>query len=153
MACGNFSDTSGLKTSKTKGSRGHALAVHIRTENRNQTGFYPCVLRKVSVLTEPILGHPRYLLTDVPPQPNSPSGTFSHLVPGDRGLYGCPPDVSDRLMPEIGPKAQATQQDKQNNVKSGGISSSGRPSRLCYTSRIIMPYQTRVKLNRVFFPR
>ena len=38
----------------------------------NQAGFYACVLREISVLTELILGHLCYLLTDVPPQPNSP---------------------------------------------------------------------------------
>ena len=34
--------------------------------------FYPFVLHEISVLVELILGHLRYLLTDVPPQPNSP---------------------------------------------------------------------------------
>ena len=34
--------------------------------------FYPFVLREISVLTELTLGHLRYDLTDVPPQPNSP---------------------------------------------------------------------------------
>ena len=34
--------------------------------------FYPFVQREISVLTELILGHLCYLLTDVPPQPNSP---------------------------------------------------------------------------------
>ena len=34
--------------------------------------FYPFVLHEISVLTELTLGHLRYLLTDVPPQPNSP---------------------------------------------------------------------------------
>ena len=70
--CGNFSDTSSLKFLKTKGSIGHAFAVCIRTENQNQTSFYPFVLHEISVLIELILGHLRYLLTDVPPQPNSP---------------------------------------------------------------------------------
>ncbi|KAG5129002.1 hypothetical protein JHK84_035399 [Glycine max] len=44
--CGNFSDTSSFKFRRTKGSIGHAFTVRIR--------------------------HLRYLLTDVPPQPNSP---------------------------------------------------------------------------------
>ena len=70
--CGNFSDTSSLKFSKTKGSIGHAFTVCIRTENQNQMSFYPFVLHEISVLIELILGHLRYLLTDVPPQPNSP---------------------------------------------------------------------------------
>ncbi|CAN6907185.1 unnamed protein product [Brassica oleracea] len=46
--------------------------VRIRTENLNQTSFYPFVPHDISVLVEFILGHLRYLLTDVPPQPNSP---------------------------------------------------------------------------------
>ena len=70
--CGNFSDTSSLKVLKTKGSIGHAFTVCIRTENQNQMSFYPFVLHEISVLIELILGHLRYLLTDVPPQPNSP---------------------------------------------------------------------------------
>ena len=71
--CGNFSDTSSLKFPKTKGSIGHAFTVCIRTENQNQMSFYPFVLHEISVLIELILGHLRYRLTDVPPQPNSPS--------------------------------------------------------------------------------
>ena len=46
--------------------------VCIHTENQNQGGFYPYVLLEISVLNEPPLGHLRYHLTDVPPQPNSP---------------------------------------------------------------------------------
>ena len=70
--CGNFSDTSSLKFPGTKGSIGHAFTVCIHTENQNQMSFYPFVLHEISVLIELILGHLRYLLTDVPPQPNSP---------------------------------------------------------------------------------
>jgi hypothetical protein len=70
--CGNFSDTSSLKFLKTKGSIGHAFTVCIHTENQNQMSFYPFVQHEISVLIELILGHLRYLLTDVPPQPNSP---------------------------------------------------------------------------------
>ncbi|CAN6973240.1 unnamed protein product [Brassica rapa subsp. trilocularis] len=70
--CGNFSDTSSFKFRRSKGSIGHAFTVRIRTENQNQTSFYPFVLHEISVLVELILGHLRYLLTDVPPQPNSP---------------------------------------------------------------------------------
>ena len=73
--CGNFSDTSSLKLLETKGSIGHAFTVCIRTENQNQASFYPFVLREISVLTELALGHLRYRLTDVPPQPNSPPDT------------------------------------------------------------------------------
>ena len=70
--CGNFSDTSSFKFRRLKGSLGHAFTVRIRTENQNQTSFYPSVPHEISVLVELILGHLRYLLTDVPPQPNSP---------------------------------------------------------------------------------
>ena len=76
--CGNFSDTSSLKLVKTKGSIGHAFTVCIRTENQNQMSFYPFVLHEISVLIELILGHLRYLLTDVPPQPNSPPDNVLH---------------------------------------------------------------------------
>ena len=46
--------------------------VCIHTENQNQGSFYPFVLQEISVLNELPLGHLRYRLTDVPPQPNSP---------------------------------------------------------------------------------
>ena len=42
------------------------------TEGQNQGNFYPFVLLEISVLDEFPLGHLRYFLTDVPPQPNSP---------------------------------------------------------------------------------
>ena len=70
--CGNFSDTSSLKFPGTKGSIGHAFTVCIHTENQNQMSFSPFGLHEISVLIELILGHLRYCLTDVPPQPNSP---------------------------------------------------------------------------------
>jgi hypothetical protein len=73
--CGNFSDTSGLKFLKTKGSIGHAFTSGIRTENSSQRSFSPFGLREISVLTELLLGHLCYRLTDVPPQPNSPPNT------------------------------------------------------------------------------
>ena len=44
----------------------------IRTENQNQVSFSPFGLQEISVLFELTLGHLRYRLTDVPPQPNSP---------------------------------------------------------------------------------
>ena len=70
--CGNFSDTSSLKFPKTKGSIGHVFTVCIRTENQNQASFSPFGPHEISVLIELTLGHLRYHLTDVPPQPNSP---------------------------------------------------------------------------------
>lgn len=72
--CGNFSDTSCLKLAISKGSIGHAFTVCIRTGNQNQASFCPFARREVSVLAELTLGHLRYLLTDVPPQSNSPPG-------------------------------------------------------------------------------
>ena len=80
--CGNFSDTSRLKLSASKGSIGHAFTVCIHTENQNQMSFYPFVPHEISVLIELILGHLRYLLADVPPQPNSPPGNV--LRAGDK---------------------------------------------------------------------
>ncbi|PHT26666.1 Regulator of rDNA transcription protein 15 [Capsicum baccatum] len=56
----------------SKGSLVHAFTVRIRTGNQNQKRFYPSVQHEISVLVELILGHLRYLLTDMPPQPNSP---------------------------------------------------------------------------------
>ncbi|PKA61732.1 hypothetical protein AXF42_Ash008562 [Apostasia shenzhenica] len=69
---GNFSDTSNFKFRRPKGSIGNAFTVRIRTGNQNHTSFNPFVPQEISVLVELILGHLRYLLTDVPPQPNSP---------------------------------------------------------------------------------
>ena len=74
----NFSDTSSFKSRRAKGSIGHAFTVCIRTENQNQMSFYPFVPHEISVLVELILGHLRYLLTDVPPQPNSPPDNVFH---------------------------------------------------------------------------
>ena len=84
--CGNFSDTSSLKLLKTKGSIGHAFTVCIHTENQNQVSFYPFVLHEISVLIELTLGHLRYRLTDVPPQPNSqPDSVFDSDRPAKEG--------------------------------------------------------------------
>jgi hypothetical protein len=67
----------------TKGSIGPAFAVRIRTENQDQASICPFALREVSVLAELALGHLRYLLTDVPPQSNSPPDT---VLGGDRAV-------------------------------------------------------------------
>ncbi len=79
-----------LKTlNKAKGSIGPAFAVRIRTENQDQDSICPFALREVSVLAELSLGHLRYLLTDVPPQSNSPPeavlGGDRAAAPGPRG--------------------------------------------------------------------
>lgn len=82
--CGNSSDTSCIKLVKSKGSIGHAFAVCIPTENQNQASFSPFGPREVSVLTELALGHLRYHLTDVPPQPNTPPDS---VLGADRALH------------------------------------------------------------------
>ncbi|KAK8590568.1 hypothetical protein V6N13_057461 [Hibiscus sabdariffa] len=94
--CGNFSDTSSFKFRRSKGSIGHAFTVRIRTGNQNQTSFYPFVPHEISILVELILGHMRYLLTDVPPQPNSPPDNVfrpNRLAEADLGSKkrGCAP--------------------------------------------------------------
>ena len=82
--CGNFSDTPSLKLVKTKGSIGHAFTVCIHTENQNQVSFYPFILHEISVLIELTLGHLRYHLTVVPPQPNSqPDSVFGSDRPAE----------------------------------------------------------------------
>jgi hypothetical protein len=71
--CGNFSDTSSLKPGGgAKGSIGHDFSVCLCTGKQNQVNFYPFTLHEISVLIEFTLGHLRYCLADVPPQPNSP---------------------------------------------------------------------------------
>ncbi|KAL0759466.1 hypothetical protein Bca101_075616 [Brassica carinata] len=99
--CGNFSDTSSFKFRRSKGSIGHAFTVRIRTENQNQTSFYPFVPHEISVLIELILGHLRYLLTDVPPPPNSPPDIVLRLDrPAEASLgskrRGCYPASDSR---------------------------------------------------------
>ncbi|KAK8616834.1 hypothetical protein V6N13_116804 [Hibiscus sabdariffa] len=72
---------------RSKGSIGHAFTVRIRTGNHNQTSFYPFVPHEIYVLVELILGHLRYLLTEVPPQPNSPPDNVFHPDrPAEAGL-------------------------------------------------------------------
>ena len=97
--CGNFSDTSSVKFRQAKGSIGHAFTVCASTESQNQMSFYPFIQQEISVLFELILGHLRYLLTDVPPQPNSPPDNVFHL---DRRSLG----------PEAGPKPASTSWNK-----------------------------------------
>jgi len=73
--CGNFSDTSALTLASAKGSIGHDFSVRTPTGSPNQVSFCPFAPREISVLTELTLGHLRYSLTNVPPQPNSPPGS------------------------------------------------------------------------------
>ena len=83
--CGNFSDTSSCTFLRHRGSVGHAFTVRIRTENQNQASFSPSGLHEISVLIELALGHLRYHLTDVPPQPNSPPDYVSRTDWAIRG--------------------------------------------------------------------
>src|SRR5271154_5870946 len=84
--CGNFSDTSSRTHRGSKGSIGHAFTVGTHTEGPNQGGVCPFALHEISVLVEPPFGHLRYCLTDVPPQPNSPSDNVSDQGHPIRGL-------------------------------------------------------------------
>ncbi|PHT29093.1 Regulator of rDNA transcription protein 15 [Capsicum baccatum] len=85
--CGNFSDTSIFEFRRSKGSLGHAFTIRIRTGNQNQKSFYPSIPHEISVLVKLILGHLRYPLTDVPPQPNSPpDNVFRPDQPTERAL-------------------------------------------------------------------
>ena len=87
---GNFSDTSGFRSRTTKGSLGHSFEVRIITGDRNQGSFYPYVRHEISLLVELPFGHPCCLLTDVPPQPNSPPNDVFGLGVAGRGPPGLP---------------------------------------------------------------
>ncbi|XP_077241823.1 uncharacterized protein LOC143882220 [Tasmannia lanceolata] len=143
--CGNFSDTSSFKFRRSKGSIGHAFTVRIRTGNQNQTSFYPFVPHEIFVLVELILGHLRCLLTDVPPQPNSPLDNFVHPdLPAEASLGT--KRRSDAPLPihrisKITLKVVVFHLHRRDG------------SHLSYTSQVISQSRTRVKLNRVFFPR
>ncbi|KAG7528661.1 GAG-pre-integrase domain [Arabidopsis suecica] len=111
--CGNFSDTSSFKFRRSKGSIGHAFTVRIRTENQNQTSFYPFVPHEISVLVELILGHLRYLLTDVPPQPNSPpDNVLRPDRPAEASLgsknRGCTPPPTHGSFHKVGLESSST---------------------------------------------
>ena len=51
----------------------------IHTENQNQACIYPFVQHEISVLIELTLGHLRYHLTVVPPQPKPPTSRCLRL--------------------------------------------------------------------------
>ena len=141
--CGNFSDTSRLKCPATKGSIGHTFMVCIHTENQNQGNFYPFVLLEISVLDEFPLGHLRYCLTDVPPQPNSPPDSVFNLGQHVKCL-------KSRTRPNEGPVLLDWISKKTIRVV---VFHWRRSSHLFYTPYVFSQCQTRVKLNRVFFPR
>ena len=143
--CGNFSDTSSLTFLKTKGSIGHAFTVCIHTENQNQMSFYPFVPHEISVLIELILGHLRYSLADVPPQPNSPPDYVFGV--------GRPP-VNRRLKSRNRCREAPVLTNRISKTTLRVVVFQSRvSSHLCYTSQVVPQSRTRVKLNRVFFPR
>jgi len=137
---GNFSDTSSFKSRKAKGSIGHAFTVCIRTENQNQVSFSPFGLQEIPVLFELTLGHLRYRLTDVPPQPNSPPDYVFHIDRPQATLMREPPQ---RALPNGISKM----------TMKVVVFHRCRSSHLSYTPQAISQSRTRVKLNRVFFPR
>ena len=130
--CGNFSDTSSVNIRLTKGSLGHAFTAYIHTENISQISICPYAPREISVLTELILGHLCYYLTDVPPQPNSPPDSVSgkdrhHLIKrtGSRQQREPLPFTRPRgdLALEIESwSSLSCQPNKCDNIRSSGIS-------------------------------
>ena len=144
--CGNFSDTSCLKPVNSKGSIGHAFAVCIHTENPDQADICPFALCEVSVLTESALGHLRYLLTDVPPQSNSPPDT---CLRGGSTIHN---KLRHRILQKLAQDAFPLHQISKMTPKVV-VFHRRRSSHLFYTFRATSQCQTRVKLNRVFFPR
>ena len=141
---GNFSDTSRFThQNRSKGSIGHAFTVCLGTEKQNQVSIYPFVQHEISRLIELTLGHLRYLLTDVPPQPNSPSGSVGFTKHFLKRKW----QAKNRFYPAsvLNPKSRVD--------SSSGVSLSPFSSHLRYTSNNPSQSQTRVKLNRVFFPR
>ena len=149
--CGNFSDTSSLKFLRTKGSIGHAFTVCIHTENQNQRSFYPFVLHEISVLIELLLGHLCYRLTDVPPQPNSPPDFVSRV---DRITK--PQRTTTCLQFQKPMPCEGTILYNEISKFTSAVVVFHRSiciSHLFYTPQVNSQSQTRVKLNRVFFPR
>ena len=142
--CGNFSDTSCMTPAYSKGSIGRAFAVFIHTENQNQASFCPFTLRKVSVHAELTLGHLRYRLTDVPPQPNSPPDCVSG---SDHRSEWCGLNLEGEACTSL-PLHRISKKTMKVVVFQCRLR-----SHLCYTLHVFSQSQTRVKLNRVFFPR
>ena len=150
--CGNFSDTSSLKFLKTKGSIGHAFTVCIHTENQNQRSFYPFVLHEISVLIELLLGHLCYRLTDVPPQPNSLPDYVSRVDHGHRRPGRNPEGAALNSRNKM-PEAPVLNNEISKLMSRVVVFHLCLRFHLFYTSQINSQSQTRVKLNRVFFPR
>ena len=104
--------------------------------------FSPFGLQEISVLFELTVGHLRYCLTDVPPQPNSPP---DHVF--RKGRAGLRP----RLVPE--PEDGSLRNGISKMAVRVVVLQDRVGSHLGYTSYVISQSRTRVKLNRVFFPR
>ena len=111
--------------------------VCIHTENQNQGDFYPFVLLEISVLHESPLGHLRYLLTDVPPQPNSPP---DNVFNPDR-------PVKDLESQKVGLLIPAPPHWISKKTIKVVVFQRRRSSHLCYTLYVFSQCQTRVKLN------
>ena len=155
--CGNFSDTSNFRSWNVKGSIGLAFTVCIITENQNQDSFYPFIQHEISVLIELSLGHLCYLLTDVPPQPNSPPDVFFDDGPMSRGQwrnhFWCNQKHASRLIQETRYYYPSQCYRMSETTSRVVVFHCWFPSHLYYTSSVISQRRTRVKLNRVFFPR
>ncbi|PHT27347.1 Regulator of rDNA transcription protein 15 [Capsicum baccatum] len=107
---------------RSKGSLGHAFTVRIRTANQNQKSFYPSVPHEISVLVELILGHLRYLLTDVPPQPNSPpDNVFRPDRPAERALG----KASEGTVPSPSPGRHAATRSRHGSSSSSPPTADG----------------------------
>jgi hypothetical protein len=79
-----------LQVLKLKGSIGHGFPFCTCTGSANKGDICPFALHKISVLVESPLGHLRYYLTDVPPQPNSPTAD----VPATGHMHRAPAEVA-----------------------------------------------------------
>lgn len=104
--------------------------------------FSPFGLQEISVLFELTVGHLRYCLTDVPPQSNSPPDCVLHKACLDTS-QGLNLRTEIRLLLHGVSKMAKRAVVLQRRVS----------SHLGYISKVISQSRTRVKLNRVFFPR
>ena len=170
--CGNFSDTSCLKLSISNGSISPILAVCIHTENQDQPSICPFALNEVSVLVELALGHVHYFLTYVPPQSNS-----KPECPRRGSCLRLPTRVGAAIAAESKPcvRVRMTLCNRSENLNPRSEGRFYSPfhrvskemkkvvvfhwrhpqvsiSHFCCTSHVSSQSQTRVKLNRVFFP-
>ena len=115
----------------------------IHTENQNQASFSPFGLHEISVLIELTLGHLRYFLTDVPPQPNSPPDYV--LRTSQQHLHAA------LILKTANAESQFNAISK-STIRVVVFQGCGS-SHLCYIPYVNSQSRTRVKLNRVFFPR